>query len=210
MSHPSLSAVGSGASSTTATAVTTTSYGNIQYRRSTRTALYVSNGKNDDPNKKQQFPRRWPGIGSTFQCKVPTVEESLLLTTGNNNYESKRPVPLLMSNEYPHCTLQDMEKTTCIISDTERNGKIIWRNANSALQSFCFVDVTPRRKLHERTTVSCISLSRQMFSTHTYVLISFLLVVTHIISSMYTWYDYHESIAIVYTLLAPTYNSCCR
>jgi hypothetical protein len=124
MNQPPLSIAGSGATTTTTTFVPSCS--TIQYRRSTRTALYVSNGKSDDPNKKQQFPRRWPGIGNTFQCKVPTIEESMQRT--NNKYESNRPLPLLMSNEYPHCMQQDIERTTHVIIDSEMNGKVKMRN----------------------------------------------------------------------------------
>lgn len=119
--------------SNTSNSSTSSSNSHIQYRRSTRTALYVgsnyiSNSNSHDPTITTKptdssvvvFPRRWPGIGASFQCtKIPP-----LLHKSHSNYVHARPAPLRMSLEYPHCTMADVEKETSIAAQTaeDRNG----------------------------------------------------------------------------------------
>ena len=112
---------------------TTNSSTIIQYRRSTRTALYPNHHDTTSTTPVVVFPRRWPGIGTAFQCtklppllvwphqhhqphsnKTATTTDTTTNTTTNTNttdstpYVNTRPSPLRMSQEYPHCTMIDV------------------------------------------------------------------------------------------------------
>ena len=108
MSHPVGINIGTSTSSNN-----NTSY--ISNRRSTRTALYVSPNHNEQ--NKQHFPRRWPGIGTIFQCKVPSMTTDY--TT--NSYVSSRKAPDRMSSIYPYATEIEVEADKLCDSD---KGKI--------------------------------------------------------------------------------------
>ena len=107
---------------------TTNSSTSIQYRRSTRTALYPNHHDTTSTTPVVVFPRRWPGIGTAFQCtKLPPLlvlphqphhsNRTATTDTTNNTtttapdstpYVNTRPSPLRMSKEYPHCTMIDV------------------------------------------------------------------------------------------------------
>jgi hypothetical protein len=135
-------------SNTMSNSSTSGNHSHIQYRRSTRTALYVgsnyisSNHNSNHPpdptvttkpsdSSVVIFPRRWPGIGASFQCtKIPPLLLQHSNSSSNNasnsstNYVQTRPPPLRMSHDYPHCTMADVEKEASIATQTteERNG----------------------------------------------------------------------------------------
>jgi hypothetical protein len=85
-------------------------------RRSTRTALLTTTNEENDGSKQQHhFPRRWPGVGSSFQCKVPrSVAEE---------YTTERAAPDRMSEEYTHCTQMEVETTITASCFTAERGK---------------------------------------------------------------------------------------
>ena len=114
---------------------TTNSSTSIQYRRSTRTALYPNHHDTTSTTPVVVFPRRWPGIGTAFQCtklpplllvlphqpQQPQYSNGTATTDTTNNtttttttapdstpYVNTRPSPLRMSKEYPHCTMIDV------------------------------------------------------------------------------------------------------
>jgi hypothetical protein len=87
-------------------------------RRSTRTALLTTTNEENDGTKQQHhFPRRWPGVGSSFQCKV------LPQSVAGSVYTTDRAAPDRMSEEYPHCTQMEVETTITASRFTADRGK---------------------------------------------------------------------------------------
>jgi hypothetical protein len=88
--------------------------------RRTRTALLTQPEERDGA---AHFPRRWPGVGASFQCPVPSSIQV---------YTTDRAAPERMSEEYPHGTQMEIE-TAWLSAEENRGKRGLWRGCFSVV-----------------------------------------------------------------------------
>jgi hypothetical protein len=98
---------------------TTLQSSSLSFNTSTTTTTTTGGTATSATSSVVVFPRRWPGIGASFQCtKIPPLmrcsddtTDGTSSTTGTRiHYVNTRPTPLPMSKEYPHCTMIDVSE----------------------------------------------------------------------------------------------------